>query len=136
MPEVMETTVYDETIRKEVVVGWDHCSSCNRHLSRCRCEDGPTEPSYITNWNTLNSVTSRGNESVRAPGTYKMPEVKRVERHPDGRKVRADKGLKRTAQDRQENPGMPAPCAIHTAESKANSDGTFECTVLGCPGVQ
>lgn len=35
---------------KAVVVGWDTCGSCSKHVARCACADGPTEPTYVRAW--------------------------------------------------------------------------------------
>lgn len=142
-------TIHDETVNKPVTVGWDMCGTCSRHISRCRCYDGPTIPSYIVNWN--GEAKAKPLPVTPAKDSYVMPEVTRAERHPvTGRKVRADRGVKRGPQSAGiaptpavqtqpaqhiEKPRLSSPCALHTAESRLNNDGSYTCSIDGCQGV-
>jgi hypothetical protein len=110
-----------------ITVAWDMCRECMLHVTVCTCST-PRMPKYLETW--VNSEPVVAATPVAAPTLYR-PSAPKAERHPTGRKVRADKGKPRK---REAEPTMRSPCAAHTAESRLNPDGSYTCTVEGCAG--
>lgn len=119
-------------------VAWEFCRVCTQHCVNCACDGGPFMPLYLQQW--VDGEAAPAPTADETPSFY-VPPVRKAERHPTGRKVRADKGVPRSTvsaaptSPSNASPALNAPCAMHTAESRLNPDGSFTCTVEGCAGV-
>lgn len=123
-PTVMVTEFPDG-----VVIGWDHCSECNRHVTKCECKGGPKELRVFEKWRNGDkampeygkpAATTTASAPPAAAPTKAAPKKAAV--HPDGQVVCKD-----------HNDFVPVE------EAEKNDDGTwtcFRCQESSTGGVQ
>lgn len=90
------------------VIGWDTCGACGLHIRTCTCLHGPAQPRYVKMWRPKadtkhDKPATLGREAKKAVVTADPKVVEEAvgevlqdeERHPSGRKRRADAGKPR-----------------------------------------
>lgn len=89
-----------------VVVGWDTCGSCLRHIRTCVCINGPAQPSYVAEWRNKPVVPYAPRAAVvTADPDDVAAKVSEVLGEKSGRKTRSDKGKVRGR--RKDAPATP-----------------------------
>lgn len=103
-----------------LLIGWDTCGSCNVHIQRCACKDGPKQPYYIARWQEQGEkpkyYTEHAEKRAEQATQFLEPRVREVQQvlTPSGRKPRSDKGKPR-------GPRRPKEEIIAMAQNLADS---------------
>ena len=112
-----------------LMVGWDTCYECKRHVMHCACGKGPTQPPYIAKW--------VAEELARREGLSTDVGKAEISKVPFSPEAVPDSGESAFSPGATESVGVPSgtdtqPCRgcgneVDGTMADLNDDGTMSC---------